>query len=385
MKIHWCGTGLSAVPGLRRLLTGNYPVVVWNRTVSKAEAEVGDLTQDIRPFTLEAVAQALEPGDIAVSMLPADLHVPLAKACLEKSAHFVSSSYVAPEMAALDQAAKDKGLSFVNEVGLDPGIDHILADDLVARLKDSGLGDGADVSFTSYCGGFPKLANDFRYKFSWSPLGVLKALRSPSRSLKGGEELNVARPWDAITRYANPLPGGEVFEAYPNRDSLPFIDQYGFDSAWNVQDFVRGTLRLDGWSAAWADLFKEVETLEGPEGDARLREISEGLWNDHAYDAGEADRVVMFVRLTATKDGAPVFDQAWAMDASGKDDGSAMGKLVSITVAMAIESLVAARLATGVVTASNAADPLFAEDIRREWIAEVETMCDTLERIDYLG
>ncbi|MGI3166746.1 saccharopine dehydrogenase family protein [Pseudooceanicola sp. 200-1SW] len=385
MKIHWCGTGLSAVPGLRRLLTGNYPVVVWNRTVSKAEAEVGDLTQDIRPFTLEAVAQALEPGDIAVSMLPADLHVPLAKACLEKGAHFVSSSYVAPEMAELDQAAKDKGLSFVNEVGLDPGIDHILADDLVARLKDSGLGEGLDVSFTSYCGGFPKVANDFRYKFSWSPLGVLKALRSPSKSLKGGEELNVARPWDAITRYANPLPGGEVFEAYPNRDSLPFIAQYGFDDSWTVQDFVRGTLRLDGWSAAWADLFKEVETLKGPEGDARLREISEGLWNDHAYDPGEADRVVMFVRLTATKDGAPVFDQAWAMDASGKDDGSAMGKLVSITVAMAIESLVAARLATGVVTASNAADPLFAEDIRREWIAEVETMCDTLERIDYLG
>lgn len=385
MKIHWCGTGLSAVPGLRRLLIGNYPVVVWNRTVSKAQAEVGDLTGDIRAFSLDAVAEALEPGDIAVSMLPADMHVPLAMACLDKGAHFVSSSYVSPEMAALDAAAKDKGLSFVNEVGLDPGIDHVLADDLVARLKESGPGNGAKVSFTSYCGGFPKVPNDFRYKFSWSPLGVLKALRSPSKSLKGGEVFDVARPWDAITRYANPLPGGEVFEAYPNRDSLPFIAQYRFDPDWEVQDFVRGTLRLDGWSQAWADLFREVETLQGAEGDARLREISEALWKDHAYDPGEADRVVMFVRLTAMQDGATVFDQAWAMDASGKPDGSAMGKLVSITVALAVESLVAARLAPGVVTASNAADELFEEDIRREVIAEVETLCDTLERIDFLA
>lgn len=384
MKIHWCGTGLSAIPGLRRLLEGDYPVVVWNRTVEKAEAEVGDLTKDIRAFSLEAVAEALEPGDIAVSMLPGDLHVPLATACLEAGAHFVCSSYVSPEMAALDAAAKDKGLSFVNEVGLDPGIDHVLADDLVARLKELSP-EAAEVSFTSYCGGFPKVANDFRYKFSWSPLGVLKALRSPSRSLKDGEELHVARPWDAITRYENPLPGAEVFEAYPNRDSVPFIAQYGFDESWKVKDFVRGTLRLDGWSKAWEGLFREIETLTGPEGDARLREISDGLWDSHAYDEGEPDRVVMFVRLTAETEGKPVFDQAWAMDASGRPEGSAMGRLVSVSVALAIEALVAARLAPGVVTASNAADEMFAEEIRREWLSEVEDMADVLQRIDYLA
>ena len=317
-------------------------------------------------------------------MLPADMHVPLATACLEADAHFVCSSYVSPEMAALDGAAKEKGLSFVNEVGLDPGIDHVFADDLVARLKELAP-EAPEVSFTSYCGGFPKVANDFRYKFSWSPLGVLKALRSPSRSLKDGQELHVARPWDAITPYENPLPGGEVFEAYPNRDSLPFIAQYGFDEGWQVKDFVRGTLRLGGWSEAWEGLFREIETLTGPEGDARLREISDGLWDSHAYDEGEADRVVMFVRLTAAAKGAPVFDQAWAMDASGRPEGSAMGRLVSVSVALAIEALVAARLAPGVVTASNAADEFFAEDLRREWLSEVEDMADVLERIDFLG
>lgn len=93
----------------------------------------------------------------------------------------------------------------------------------------------------------------------------------------------------------------------------------------------------------------------------------------------------MFVRLTAEAEGKPVFDQAWAMDASGRPEGSAMGRLVSVSVALAIEALVASRLAPGVVTASNAADELFAEDIRREWLSEVEDMSDVLQRIDYLA
>ena len=133
MTIHWCGTGLSSIPGLRRLIEAGHPVTVWNRTVEKARAEVGDLTQDIRAFSLEALGAALKPGDIAVSMLPADQHVGIAKLCLEKGANFCSSSYIAPEMRALDEAFREAGLVSVNEVGLDPGIDHLMAHDLVAR------------------------------------------------------------------------------------------------------------------------------------------------------------------------------------------------------------------------------------------------------------
>ena len=97
-------------------------------------------------------------------------------------------------------------------------------------------------------------------------MGVLKALRSPSKSLRDGKEFDVARPWDAISDYTLDLPEGpETFEVYPNRDSLPFMKDYQFDPAWPVGDFVRGTLRYGGWSTAWADIFREVETLEGPE------------------------------------------------------------------------------------------------------------------------
>ena len=90
MTIHWCGTGLSSGPGLRRLIRNGQKVVVWNRTIEKAREVVGDLTKDIRAYSLEALAAALQPGDLAISMLPADQHVGIAKVCLSKGAHFAS-------------------------------------------------------------------------------------------------------------------------------------------------------------------------------------------------------------------------------------------------------------------------------------------------------
>ncbi len=195
MTIHWCGTGLSAIPGLRKLIEAGHPVQVWNRTTDKARAAVGDLTDAISAFDMDALAGAVATGDVVVSMLPADQHVPLAKLCLSKGAHFVSSSYIAPEMRALDAEAREKGLCVVNEVGLDPGIDHLMAHALMAEYRASPAFDPDNtLDFLSYCGGVPKVPNPFRYKFSWSPLGVLKALRSPSVSIRDGAVFEVARP-----------------------------------------------------------------------------------------------------------------------------------------------------------------------------------------------
>ena len=149
-------------------------------------------------------------------MLPGDWHVPLAKICLQKQAHFVSSSYISPDMLALNADFKTANLACVNEVGLDPGIDHSMAHFLVNDLKNSLPKNDVSVDFISYCGGVPKIPNPFRYKFSWSPAGVLKALKSPSKSIKNGEIWDVERPWDAITRYTAPLPEPEEYEVYPN-------------------------------------------------------------------------------------------------------------------------------------------------------------------------
>jgi saccharopine dehydrogenase (NADP+, L-glutamate forming) len=163
-------------------------------------------------------------------MLPATMHLDLARTCVTRGAHFVSSSYITPEMRALDAAAHEAGVSIVGEVGLDPGIDHLMAHDLVAAYRASKHYDRDNVlSFTSHCGGVPARPNAFRYKFSWSPLGVLRALMTPARSIRDYSELRVAHPWDAVQSYTAPLRQPEVFEVYPNRDSLPFREDYRFD------------------------------------------------------------------------------------------------------------------------------------------------------------
>ena len=379
MTIHWCGTGLSSAPGLRRLIENGHPVVVWNRTVAKAIEAVGDIATDIRPYALDALTAALKPGDVAISMLTADHHVGIAKACLAKGAHFVSSSYIAPEMRDLDDEFRAKGLISVNEVGLDPGIDHLMAHDLVARYRGSKSYDPANViSFLSYCGGVPKIPNPFRYKFSWAPVGVLKALRSPSRSLRNFSELRVARPWDAITSYDAPLPQPETFEVYPNRDSYPFMLDYRFDPAWKVRDFVRGTIRLNGWAEAWAPVFSEIETLSGPTGDARLAEMAAEFLAKNSYAPGEADRVVLFVSLKAERDGKPVYHETWAMDAAGDARGSAMARLVSVPVSMAVESVLNHALPAGVHAAPH--DP----KLLASWLGQVRSLAQYMDRIDHL-
>ncbi|MDN5568199.1 MAG: saccharopine dehydrogenase NADP-binding domain-containing protein, partial [Paracoccus sp. (in: a-proteobacteria)] len=347
-------------------------------TVEKAREQVGDLTGEIREYTPQALEAVVRKGDVIVSMLPADQHVALARMAISKGAHFVSSSYVSPEMAALDQAARDAGVALINEVGLDPGIDHLMAHDLVADFKQVAQ-PGDVVRFTSYCGGVPAQANPFRYKFSWSPLGVLRALRSPSRSLRAGQVRDVDRPWHAIEAYDAPLPTPETFEVYPNRDSLPFIVQYGFDPDWQVQDFVRGTLRLNGWKDAWSPVFAEIETLQGEAGEDRMRQMADQFWRDNAYAKDEVDRVVLFVALQAQRDGKTIWHKEWALDAQGNENGSAMAQLVSVPVALAVQAIRDGRMLTGVHTAPD--DP----ELVGEWLDEVSGIARHMTKVDHMG
>lgn len=382
--VHWLGTGLSTVPGIRRLASGDLPLALWNRTLSKArEAVAGiDNAVDIRKFDIDALTAAVNPGDIVVSMLPGDWHVRMAELALSRDAHFVSSSYVSDQMQALDRQAKDKALCLVNEVGLDPGIDHLMAHSLVYDYKNSSAYlPHNQVFFRSYCGGFPSIPNNFRYKFSWSPLGVLKALKSPSRSISGGEAVDVQRPWHAITEYVAHLPGGsrETFQAYPNRDALPFMSAYQFDSGWDVQEFVRGTLRLSGWSEAWKDIFAEIETLSGATGDDRLREMSDDLWKTQAYDPGEPDRVVLCVELEARTGRQRVWHQSYSIDALGNEKGTAMARLVSLTVSLAVDAVADGDIEPG-VSAAPADDAIV-----QKWFTTLTELGEHIERIDHLG
>lgn len=348
-RVHWLGAGLSSGPGIRRLAEHDLPLTLWNRTVEKARQAIDGLATDaeVRAYHLASLKSALEPGDIVVSMLPAPMHPEIARGCLDAGAHLVTTSYISDAMRALDGEAKAKGLSLVNECGLDPGLDHMLAHRLVAEYRASpGYAPGNKLSFRSYCGGFPKLPNAFRYQFSWSPLGVLRALRSPARALKQGTVREVPRVWEAIEAFSVDGAGGaERFEAYPNRDSMPYLAEYGFDPAWPLETFVRGTLRLAGWSAAWQHIFAKVGTLT----DQELESLADELWRAHQYQEGEADRVVLYVGLFATRpDGGTAFDRAYLMDEAGSAERSAMGTLVSLPATFAVDDLRAGATQPGV-------------------------------------
>ena len=348
--IHWLGAGLSSVPGIRRLASLKYPISVWNRTLAKAQAAIAGIHSAdavARELDWTRLASGVKPGNVVVSMLPASMHLRTAELCLEHGAHFVTSSYISEEMAALDEQVKLKQLCFVNECGLDPGLDHLFAHALLDDYRESPVFEpGNTVTFHSYCGGFPLHADDFTYKFSWSPLGVLKALISPARWIARGEERSTDTPYREIETY---LVNGESFEAYPNRDSLPFISQYGIESSWNIEDFVRGTLRLNGWAKAWQDIFKTVGDATGAAGARRLAELSEELWRQYQYAEGEPDRVVLSVELgVKDKTGKQVWRRQYLLDSTGDERGSAMARLVSVPVSLVVEAILNGEVEAGV-------------------------------------
>ena len=348
--IHWLGTGLSSIPGIRRLAKKYDNLTIWNRTLEKAEQSINHVNKDnvlAKKFDMQALSTSLEVGDIVVSQLPADHHLSIARLCLEQKCHFATSSYISPDMKTLDNDVKKSDLVFVNEVGLDPGIDHFFSHLLVKKLKDTNLSD-LDVTYHSYCGGFPAIPNDFKYKFSWSPVGVIKALNNDAKFVKNFETVTKT-PYKNVGKYTV---NNEIYEAYPNRDSTPYIKEYKFDPQWKTQEFVRGTLRLNGWESAWADIFKMLDK-KSPELDKEIDNLGSELWKKHPYLAEEQDRVVLFVKLLAKKDNKEVFNGFYFLDEKGSGENTAMGKLVSITLSCAIDLIIQNKMPYGVQAAPH--------------------------------
>ena len=191
-----------------------------------------------------ALAEAIGRAGVVVSMVPYTFHPVVAELAVEKGVSMVTASYVSPAMRALDARAKERGVVLLNELGLDPGIDHMEAMRVIDGVHGAG---GRVLAFTSYCGGLPAPeanTNPFGYKFSWSPRGVLLASKNSARYLKDGRIVTIP----AAELFARPetigVPGLGDFEGYPNRDSVQYKETYGIPEAGTV---FRGTLRYPGW------------------------------------------------------------------------------------------------------------------------------------------
>ncbi len=238
---------------LEKSITENLHITVGDLNIESAQKMIGNhdnasaITLDV--FDAKSRESAIKNADIVISMLPARFHIEVAKDCVTFGKSMVTASYVSDEMQALDQDAKDKGLVFMNEIGVDPGIDHMSAMQVIDKIRDKG---GKIILFESFTGGLvaPESDNNlWNYKFTWNPRNVVTAGQGGAAKFLQ-ENTYKYIPYNRLFRRTEflDIEGFGRFEAYANRDSLKYQSVYDLN---NVKTLYRGTMRRVGFSRAW--------------------------------------------------------------------------------------------------------------------------------------
>ena len=248
-------------PMVEYLLNNNFSLMIASPMQERADEMINgnplgsslDWSMD-DPAMLEKLVSEY---DITVSLLPYRYHSDVAVVCLRNGKSLVTTSYVQPGMNDLSETAKNAGVLFLNEIGLDPGIDHMSAMRIIDNIHNKG---GKVDEFYSLCGALPapeSANNPLKYKFSWSPKGVILASRNSALYLKKGRKVFI-EPADLFKdRFNYNFPGIGDFDVYPNRDSINYIDIYGIPE---TKTMYRGTFRYKGWCEA-LDSMKSLNML----------------------------------------------------------------------------------------------------------------------------
>jgi saccharopine dehydrogenase-like NADP-dependent oxidoreductase len=251
-KVMIFGAGLVSKPMVDYLASQGVEITIGNRHLAKAE-KLAKLHPNAKAVEVDAsdeelMSKLVADHDLSVSLLPAQNHPIVAKHCIKHKKNMVTTSYVSPEMAELHAQAKEADILILNEIGVDPGIDHMSAMKIFDEVKDKG---GKIVSFMSYCGGLPALQhnnNPMGYKFSWAPKGVLIAAGNNAQYLRDGEVVKIPGSQLFSHYWLVDVPGVGTYEAYPNRDSLSYIDTYGLGG---ISTIYRGTFRNVSHCETW--------------------------------------------------------------------------------------------------------------------------------------
>ncbi|MCA0152138.1 saccharopine dehydrogenase family protein [Winogradskyella vincentii] len=257
-KILIIGAGKSSSYLIKYLIdksiTENLKITIGDINVENATKLLEKDAQNVEVIHLDVFnsksrEEAIKRADIVVSMLPARMHTEVAKDCITFKKHMVTASYVSKEMEALDAEAKANGLIFMNEIGVDPGIDHMSAMQVIDRIRDKG---GKIILFESFTGGLvaPESDNNlWNYKFTWNPRNVVVAGQGGAAKFLQENQFKYI-PYHRLFRRTEFLEveGFGRFEAYANRDSLKYQHSYGLD---NTKTLYRGTMRRVGFSKAW--------------------------------------------------------------------------------------------------------------------------------------
>ena len=272
------GAGRSASSLIRYLLlkseSENLHIVVADLSLALAERKTQNHPNAtpiaLNIFEVEERKAAIQNASIIISMLPAYLHIEIAKDCLEFKKHLVTASYISDAMQELDEEAQKNNLIFMNEVGLDPGIDHMSAMKIIDEIREKG---GMMLLFESFCGGLvaPESDNNlWNYKFTWAPRNVVLAGQGgAAKFIQEGTYKYI--PYGTLFRRTEFLEVERYgkFEAYSNRDSLKYRSIYGLD---DILTLYRGTIRRVGFSKAW-NMFVQL----GMTDDSYIMEDSESM------------------------------------------------------------------------------------------------------------
>ncbi|KAI9810920.1 MAG: Saccharopine dehydrogenase [NADP(+), L-glutamate-forming] [Pycnora praestabilis] len=242
------GAGFVVLPTIQLLSDSGVEVTVACRTLENSKKLCQGI-KNTRTISLDvtdekALDQQVEKVDVVISLIPYTFHATVIKSAIRKKKNVVTTSYISPAMLELEEQCKEAGITVMNEIGLDPGIDHLYAIKTISEVHAAG---GKVDSFLSYCGGLPAPEasdNPLGYKFSWSSRGVLLALRNNAKYYKDGKIVEVSGTELMGTAKPYFIYPGYAFEAYPNRDSTAFKNRYQIPEAQTV---IRGTLRYQGF------------------------------------------------------------------------------------------------------------------------------------------
>lgn len=291
------GSGRSATSLIKYLIDRTeelqYTLLIADQSIDSIQQKIAN-NPNTKAFALdihneEERANLIQQADVVISMMPAFLHPIIAKDCLKYEKHLVTASYISKELTEMNEEVKAKGLVFMNECGLDPGIDHMSAMKVLNEIREKG---GNPVHFESFCGGLVAPESDdnvWNYKFSWNPRNVVVAGQGgAAKFLQQGTYKYI--PYHRLFKRTEFLDveGYGRFEAYANRDSLSYREAYGLQKAHTI---YRGTMRRVGYSRAWNMLIQlgvtdDTYTIEDSE-NMTYREFINSFLYYHPTDSVE--------------------------------------------------------------------------------------------------
>ena len=297
------GAGKSSIYLIHYLIT-HAPRNKWKIIVADGDANAIAEKINASPFAESAViditnaaerSPLVQRADIVVSLMPAHLHIHLAKDCLQYKKNLITSSYISEEMKEMDKAVKAEGLMFMCEMGLDPGIDHMTANKIIHAIQRVV---GSIISFKSYCGGLIAPENDnnpWHYKFTWNPKNIISAGRDGASYLNQGKHLDV--PYDKIFDNAKKVKVEDLglLAYYPNRDSLRYLELYDVPE---IKTFMRATLRHPAFCKGWQALIDLGLTVDNDAFDTNGHTYSSWIKMKCGYEPSSSLRQFVANKLT---------------------------------------------------------------------------------------